>query len=282
MGNAQSSGDPAAALAQPRTDDSLPWTAMSSVSEHDVREWTFRVKRHYNMPVCFIALSTGNGSFLKGRHGIDTKFVDESSICRLEATRELPVIMGNILDVPGCRYDALVVGPPYARFFVGVPLALCGGQNIGALCIMDTKPYGFYSLRACNYIIECGRHIAGHLARRLEDFRSITMESLGSNIVSGGVLSSSSNERNGHPDTLESLGSLDAARLDQSHTLDSLGSFHQAGTLDELDNMEAPALRRIDEMGEDVSTPAFRSLAESASADFDDESGAAAQAEIAE
>mmetsp|Transcript_17700 Transcript_17700/g.48145 ORF Transcript_17700/g.48145 Transcript_17700/m.48145 type:complete len:275 (-) Transcript_17700:158-982(-) len=274
MGNEQSSGAQGAATTV--TDDSLPCMAISAVSEHDVREWTLKVKRHYNMPVCFIALTSGSGSFLKGRHGIDTKFVDESSICRLEATRELPVIMSDILVVPHCRYDALVMGPPYARFYVGAPLALRGSRSIGTLCIMDTKPRDFYSLRECEYLVECGGHIAAHLTRRLEDFCCLTMESLGSNVFSG-VLSTSSNERHG---TLESLESLDATRPGQSHTLDSLGSFYQAGTRDELETMEPIALRRIDERGEDLSTPACPSVTESGSADDDERP--AAEAAIAE
>ena len=34
--------------------------------------------------------------------------------------------------------DALVAGPPYARFFAGVPITL-HGLKIGALCALDPK-----------------------------------------------------------------------------------------------------------------------------------------------
>jgi len=257
MGNASASGISPADTAA--AGDPLSDVAISALSESDASEWTLRVKRHYDVPVCFIALPYGSRLFLKGRHGIDAEFVDESSICHFEPSRELPVIMSNILDIPDCKYDPLVLGPPYARFYIGVPLASPGSKSLGTLCIMDTKPCKFFSLRNCTYMIECGRHIAEHLTRRLEESGSLTTEGLGSHVPNGGAHSSSSLE---HAGARESLESADAAPPDESRALESLGSFHQAGTGDEVDTADSGILRRIDEACEDSPTPALQSTAD--------------------
>mmetsp|Transcript_56761 Transcript_56761/g.113978 ORF Transcript_56761/g.113978 Transcript_56761/m.113978 type:complete len:175 (+) Transcript_56761:89-613(+) len=151
MGNAGSSSSPAG---EP-TNESLPDIVFSELSETYISEVTLKVKIHYDVPIAFLAWESSAGTYLKGRHGIDTQFVETGGICHQEAWRELPVIQSNILQVPHTKDDPLVVGPPHARFYVGAPLLVPGSTSIGTLCIMDTKPYEFFSLQRCSYLIEC-------------------------------------------------------------------------------------------------------------------------------
>ena len=51
------------------------------------------------------------------------------------------MIQDALLD-PRFKENILVTGPPYIRFYCGLPL-MVGGYKLGTLCVIDTKPRAF-------------------------------------------------------------------------------------------------------------------------------------------
>jgi len=196
---------------------------MGRLSNADLSHWTSKVMQYYRIPVCFLALdTTSGGMYLKGRHGIDTKYVALPSICHHSGLRELPVIVANTEDVEAYRDDILVTGPPYAHFYVGVPLLLPMHKCIGTLCIMDPTPRSYFSLKQCAYMVECAKRIGMQLHKEVENFLCMTVDSLQSMRTSGSE---------GQQGTCESLDELDFPR---GTTPESFAAGFATGTVDSL------------------------------------------------
>mmetsp|Transcript_54761 Transcript_54761/g.159740 ORF Transcript_54761/g.159740 Transcript_54761/m.159740 type:complete len:277 (+) Transcript_54761:68-898(+) len=207
-----------------KTNESLPDVTIRSITQSDICRWTLSVMQHYQVPVCFLALEGTDGMYLKGRHGLDTKFLKLPSICHHATPRELPVIVCDARHEVMYRYDELVAGPPHGRFFVGVPLLLPGHRCIGTLCIMDPKPRDAFALQACSFLVHSAGQIAAHLCAEVKRFLCPTAESLGSVFSAN----SGSGGSGGNP-TMESLPSVQL----RTGTLESLASFHSP-TLENL------------------------------------------------
>jgi len=206
-----------------KTNESLPDLAISSISLSEVSRWTHQTMRHYDVPICFLALASSNGMYLKGRHGIEKSFVPLPSICHHGASRELPIIVANAMEVDIYRYDPLVQGPPYARFFVAAPLLMPGHRCVGTLCLMDQKPNSWFMLHHCDFLVECGKRISAHVQGRVDELMCKTMDSLGSMML-GGPDGSSGSEHGGKHITEDSLASMPQMEPGMSLTVESLAS----------------------------------------------------------
>jgi len=118
--------------------------------------------QHYQLPACCIAFEVPGGLRLTGRYGIETKFVTQpkrgKSICSHHAQRKLPTIIYDAAIDPRYMKDDFVVGPPYTRFFIGVPFLLAK-THVGSLCLMDPQPREFFSLNDCQFLEEATQKI---------------------------------------------------------------------------------------------------------------------------
>jgi len=149
-----------------------------------VRAVLGKIIEHYGLPACCLAFETPVGISIKGNYGIDAKFVEHpvggKSILFHGVDRELPIIIYDALkDVRYC-HDPLVEGPPYLRFFIGVPIRLSSTKSVGTLCLMDTEPKTFYSLDDCHFAMQSTKEIAQCLDetnRMSRDF-ALTLDTL--------------------------------------------------------------------------------------------------------
>lgn len=116
--------------------DTAPESAFDRITEE--------VARTFGVPIALISLVDENRQWFKSRCGLDmAETPRETSFCK-HAIRK-----GEILVVPDATTDPrfannpLVVRPPAVSFYAGAVLSAPGGQKIGTLCVLDTKPRAF-------------------------------------------------------------------------------------------------------------------------------------------
>mmetsp|Transcript_34367 Transcript_34367/g.77682 ORF Transcript_34367/g.77682 Transcript_34367/m.77682 type:complete len:228 (-) Transcript_34367:265-948(-) len=164
-----------------KTNESLPDAHMPQFDSKQVGAIVRGVAAHYDLPVCFVALTGVEQMHLKARYGIWHQTVPNSlshpSLCYHSVNRELPII--NLDACKDARFmrDPLCVTAPCARFYAGAPIMLADRVCIGTLCIIDERPYTRFSLEQCNQLIEGARTIAG-LYRNVDTMERLTMFTL--------------------------------------------------------------------------------------------------------
>jgi signal transduction histidine kinase len=94
-----------------------------------------------NVPMSVVSLVDKERQWFKSCVG-----VDESETPRAPSFCSYTILSDRVLNVPDATQDprfsdsALVTGPPFIRFYLGVPLRSSSGFNIGSFCAMSTEP----------------------------------------------------------------------------------------------------------------------------------------------
>ncbi len=82
------------------------------------------------------------------------------------------------------KHYPFVTGPPYSRFYAGVPIRSPSGHNIGTYCVLDETPRDGLSPAQLDFLKDMGTAVMHHLemTRATEDHRrgKIMVKSLGS------------------------------------------------------------------------------------------------------
>ena len=98
-------------------------------------------RRLFDVPVVAVTLVDADRQWFKASVGLDIK---ETPRC--DAFCSTTIQGPGAFVVPDARADPrysenpLVLGSPHIRFYAGQPLEAPGGQRVGALCIVDTRP----------------------------------------------------------------------------------------------------------------------------------------------
>ena len=91
-------------------------------------------------PIGLVTLIDHDRQWFKARSGLT--FCDaprEPSLCARTIESDDPFIVADTHADPRFRALPLVVGAPYVRSYIGVPLRTPAGYRIGTLCVMDTE-----------------------------------------------------------------------------------------------------------------------------------------------
>lgn len=98
--------------------------------------------RMLRMPMAMVSLIDGDRQWFKSRHGLTLEETPRNvSFCTHTVMKDEPFI---VEDTHAHRWFAsgpMVAGELNVRSYVGVPLRTPSGHNIGALCVMDTRPH---------------------------------------------------------------------------------------------------------------------------------------------
>ncbi|MES2205512.1 MAG: EAL domain-containing protein [Pseudomonadota bacterium] len=97
--------------------------------------------RLLNTPIALISLVDANRQWFKSKVGLDTTETPRDiSFCGHAVLQEQPFVINDALEDPRFADNPLVVGPPYIRFYGGIPLLSIERHAIGVLCVIDHQP----------------------------------------------------------------------------------------------------------------------------------------------
>ena len=95
-------------------------------------------------PVSLVSLVDSHRLFFKSAHGIDAREVPYPDFFCGHAIRQREVfVVPDALEDPRFAKHALVVDPPRARSYAGVPLVTPQDHVLGTLCVIDFVPRKF-------------------------------------------------------------------------------------------------------------------------------------------
>lgn len=95
----------------------------------------------FDVPFACISLIDADRQWFKSAPGFDkTETNRADAFCAHTILNDSPLIIEDTLQHPLLFDSALVTEQPGIRFYAGISIKLDSGFNIGALCILDTRP----------------------------------------------------------------------------------------------------------------------------------------------
>ncbi|WP_442853448.1 GAF domain-containing protein [Arthrobacter sp. L77] len=93
------------------------------------------------MATAIISLIAEDRQYLKSFVGSFPRTLPrEAAFCNVTIESEDTLVVPDLLEDERFQNSPFVVGPPFIRFYAGVPLRGPGGWFVGSLCILDTEP----------------------------------------------------------------------------------------------------------------------------------------------
>jgi PAS domain S-box-containing protein len=97
----------------------------------------------FDAPIALVSLIDAERQWFKSRHGLDIESTPRKLAFCDHAIRLAPsetLVVENATADPRFKANPLVTGDPNIRFYAGAVLTDRAGFNLGALCVIDTKP----------------------------------------------------------------------------------------------------------------------------------------------
>lgn len=98
------------------------------------------------VPICAISIIDQDRQWFLAQRGLEIhETAREVAFCNHTIRTESPLIIPDTTIDPIFCNSPLVTSDPGLQSYLGIPLKLQDGYIIGALCVADTKPRGFFS-----------------------------------------------------------------------------------------------------------------------------------------
>lgn len=97
--------------------------------------------QEFDVPIALITLIDTNRQWFKASVGLDVcETTRDISFCGHAIMSDEPMVITDATKDPRFCDNPLVINEPQIRFYVGAPLKLSSGQNVGTLCLIDRCP----------------------------------------------------------------------------------------------------------------------------------------------
>jgi GAF domain-containing protein len=101
----------------------------------------------FGTPQAYISFVDESRQWFKSKYGSETSETSRDvAFCSFTIRRHGVTVVLDARDDTRFRDNPTVHGSPGIRFYAGAPLRLKDCQNIGALCVVDTKPRDRFTL----------------------------------------------------------------------------------------------------------------------------------------
>jgi GAF domain-containing protein len=116
---------------------------LGSKREPTFNDYVEKAARAFNAPVSLLSLIKGDKQWFKAAHGMDLELIRRNDgFCT--HVLECADVMEICDPAEDARFSGnpIVCGPPGVRYYIGAPLRLIDGMDVGALCVIDMQPRG--------------------------------------------------------------------------------------------------------------------------------------------
>lgn len=125
-----------------------------------------------NVPIALISLVDENRQWFKSSCGFAaTETPREQAFCAHALHCDDILLVNDALDDERFRYNPLVTGEPFVRFYAGAVLHSPEGLPLGTLCLIDTKPRVF-SKREQRQLIAFAKLVQSEMNQDITDAQS--------------------------------------------------------------------------------------------------------------
>ena len=125
--------------------------------------------RSFDAPIALLSLLHGNQQWFKASYGMDIACNPrQRSFCTFALDNP------GVLEICDARDDVRVAelpvvrGAPFVRYYIGVPLRVAAGADVGALCVFDTRPRTAASADQKAYLTGLARQVSVALESRAD------------------------------------------------------------------------------------------------------------------
>ena len=102
---------------------------------------TRTAQRLLKAPIAMVTLVDTDRQWFKSCQGLDGEGNPRSvSFCSYAVRRDDLMVVPDALDDARFATNPLVLGPPFIRFYMGMPLHSPSGHRVGTLCVIDPEP----------------------------------------------------------------------------------------------------------------------------------------------
>ncbi|MDP5102368.1 MAG: EAL domain-containing protein [Erythrobacter sp.] len=151
--------------------DTIRKLGLEQIPDRDVfTRITHLVTAMLDCPIALVSIVEADRQWFLGRTGVDIDQTDiNASICATLVLGDGPLLIDDARNDPRLSDTALVVGAPFIRSYLGVPIRSEDGTVLGALCAISPQPGAFQPKQAAPLAMLAElaeRSIALHLRTR--------------------------------------------------------------------------------------------------------------------